>query len=1571
MGKKITTFLVMLSIVLGTIYIVPDIQALAWTDCTTTNTYSSHDFSSGCPGQTVTCSHTGKKGSCTVTGKGTGSHSYDSWQYTSNNDGTHYKYRYCKNNGCNHLNVNSGNESCNTSGSNGSCSKCGYGGSTTPTTPPSPTGSGSCSHTYTWSFSSTSVDTDNKYSSSAPTVYYVCSKCFNVSSSHTFSASWGNHTSAGNCNGTDNGLKWRPNAVDANNDGYCDRCGKSMSGSSTTPDPTGSGGCSHKWKDYDHTCKSIGYKECTKCGERVQYTSFGDHQWLDADCEHPQTCSVCALHQGDALGHDFKYTDNKDGNTHTAECQRNTPVKCGKVNNSEGHIDTNPKDKKCDLCGGDVVKKSCDWNTCGCKGTGCPADQAKSCSAQCYGSMKSSGTFPDPVFNIATNTIKDLSTTAIVSCVSWDGCGGHTLYNYHIEGTPTTSMNGCNWSYSVTVKADCQTCSGHSYNVSASGTHHVYRDDVYTVNGVEYLYTPTENNGKHKKRSRCTFCGKYEDTSVQSHEGWWAIDTNSYSAWTKDTSVSPNPKDNGNGTREIYEIRTFNRICGGCGLVKAGSETRHYTEGKPTPVITPPPTPEITPEITPTPTGTVVTPPPTGTVITGTPTDPPTYKTIKLKDNNASTHLYYYTDNSNSATQAHDFEEIDRYVQEIPNNDTYHAVYINQRCKTVLNNSGATLVTILGLNGYTNYSTCGHTNLGVLVSNTVPHTYPSSWENYGDATYHRKICSTDGCGHVYRTTHNFGGWTDDGNNTTHSRKCSDCGYVETKNHEGNYGGWYDLDNTNHGRTCSVCNYVQKEEHTAYYGAWQNVTTDHTYHYRYCSRCNHKGSQIHAYPATYTRVNGNLHQRVCTISTCQHVYQEIHTYSSYSYGGVGGYEYKPTADNTKHEKICTANGCGNTVTNPHTWGNWLDRNVSNSTAHYRKCSGCGLEQDEPHKYPANWEDYGNATNHRKICTVNTCKHTITENHSYVRNTNQPWIDTAPTSNSESGIHERYCNECNRRVYDNHSYNEVSTDKPGFHKYQCTAIGCGHIYYVAYKYSVIFNPNSGTVNGGTANYTYTYTMGDGEVSFPDCSRTDYVFKGWQKYSGYTDGNVTDTDPLTNGNTTYYTKNNKFSFDGSYADKSSFTYIAIWEHKKPVLTENTQISAKSTVFTASKMPTGRRGYYVKGKAGGQDVYLDGTFVYNSAPWVTYKYIKLNVVGIASNANIQPTDVNGQTIAKDNGNSNDVVLPTKKITAVASGKSYPYWVHFTDKNGTITIYQSSMVVDNWKDSKVTKNETINKNSTDYVTIMSDGNIPTLNIGDVSALSQLNWKDIGSKPVTLVATELNETDSGLSAESYVKITNLTNGKTRTLTKTPTTDAYNRVTTYTFETFDALDKNSLQQGLFDGEWKVDFHIIDNVGNVYDGTVENLISVSVDTLRDISGKIDYPGDTVTLKKGGAGSFWVHTTGNVERLEIIYPNGWKIKTSNILVVYHGNIEDVEDMKTLTKLTTNVHNHELTTYTKGNTNDRFCFVIPLTTPKGIDTVTVNAYRGSAVKTATFKVNVLNEAVTDGIYSYIKNQK
>lgn len=58
-----------------------------------------------------------------------------------------------------------------------------------------------------------------------------------------------------------------------------------------------SGTCSHEW--IDATCTAP--KTCSKC-EKTEGESLG-HSWEEATCTEPKTCSRCGLTEGEALGH--------------------------------------------------------------------------------------------------------------------------------------------------------------------------------------------------------------------------------------------------------------------------------------------------------------------------------------------------------------------------------------------------------------------------------------------------------------------------------------------------------------------------------------------------------------------------------------------------------------------------------------------------------------------------------------------------------------------------------------------------------------------------------------------------------------------------------------------------------------------------------------------------------------------------------------------------------------------------------------------------------------------------------------------------------------------------------------------------------------------------------------------------------------------------------------------------------------------------------------------------------------------------------------------------------------------
>ena len=58
-------------------------------------------------------------------------------------------------------------------------------------------------------------------------------------------------------------------------------------------------GCKHEWQEA--TCETP--KTCSLCQE-TEGEPLG-HSWVDATCEAPKTCTNCALTEGDALGHSW------------------------------------------------------------------------------------------------------------------------------------------------------------------------------------------------------------------------------------------------------------------------------------------------------------------------------------------------------------------------------------------------------------------------------------------------------------------------------------------------------------------------------------------------------------------------------------------------------------------------------------------------------------------------------------------------------------------------------------------------------------------------------------------------------------------------------------------------------------------------------------------------------------------------------------------------------------------------------------------------------------------------------------------------------------------------------------------------------------------------------------------------------------------------------------------------------------------------------------------------------------------------------------------------------------------
>ena len=98
-------------------------------------------------------------------------------------------------------------------------------------------------------------------------------------------------------------------------------------------------GCEHEWKEA--ACGAP--KTCTLCGKTEGEP--GDHTWQDATCDKPRTCSTCGITAGRNLDH--KWLD--------ANCQ--TPATCEYCGVSMGEVDWRHTLKegevltKCEICG--------------------------------------------------------------------------------------------------------------------------------------------------------------------------------------------------------------------------------------------------------------------------------------------------------------------------------------------------------------------------------------------------------------------------------------------------------------------------------------------------------------------------------------------------------------------------------------------------------------------------------------------------------------------------------------------------------------------------------------------------------------------------------------------------------------------------------------------------------------------------------------------------------------------------------------------------------------------------------------------------------------------------------------------------------------------------------------------------------------------------------------------------------------------------------------------------------------------------------------------------------------------
>ena len=146
--------------------------------------------------------------------------------------------------------------------------------------------------------------------------------------------------------------------IDANTDHKCDRnCGKTDMGTHADANDDDDHVCDYGCGEILENCSDAdddGNHKCDVC----QADGITEHEWVDATCTAPKTCSECSATEGKKLGHDMAEATC----TAPATCKRGCGYTEGEAN---GHSN---KDGKCTVCGENdltytiIVYFRNDWN---------------------------------------------------------------------------------------------------------------------------------------------------------------------------------------------------------------------------------------------------------------------------------------------------------------------------------------------------------------------------------------------------------------------------------------------------------------------------------------------------------------------------------------------------------------------------------------------------------------------------------------------------------------------------------------------------------------------------------------------------------------------------------------------------------------------------------------------------------------------------------------------------------------------------------------------------------------------------------------------------------------------------------------------------------------------------------------------------------------------------------------------------------------------------------------------------------------------------------------------------------
>ena len=1380
---------------------------------------------------------------------------------------------------------------------------------------------GTCGHTYTGTFSCTQ-------STSGCTT--SCTKCGYSETNHTQSGLKRSYAGSGQH------YYWRD----------CTKCGALVGYSSTTSKKAA---CTTATKISG--CTEITY--CTVCNGTISQTLKHDYAtaWQKDGTNHWQKCNNCTA-TGNKATHAYTYT-SKDNSNHTVTCKT-----CG-YSKSEAHTFSGTKCTKCDYVkevGGNSSGKcktnvcyirgdTSQWGACECAG----ADFAGTISSGCVYTMDGTGDASISIsLKVGTDgTIKEASCSKKGAFATKTVCHGHnitSITNFNVYWTSnkaptatkvTSNSLLCYWT--ATAKAtgkysvSCRTCNTEHVRVfEKTSTWDLAQMTVAAING----------------RASCTFpstWSQYDDTrhcmKCTSNSSHIKYQDHTFGGWTK------------------ADATTHKRTCSVCGYVQKQNHSWTTTA--------------------------------TGTAYTDknasvhTRTDSrkcsvcSATDTVKVDEahNSSKTRSGSVDGTSWSYNSSQHWKTRTPY--------TYYDCSKCGRINTGTAKAGSPTQISTGYHSFSSWvstgssqhsrtcSVCGYTEYGShnktessrYSSDGTSWSYNSSqhWKTRSYTIYYRcSVCGYSGYGtgsdstSINTANHSFSAWTSiDG--SSHRRSCSVCGYVQTENHNktAQAGTYTDAPSWSYNATqhwkvrttttpykCSVCNYsgypsttgnsnVDTANHSwqaVTYGAW--ATTGSTQHKRdvvwKCTVCGY----------SETRIETQNH----TMST---------TYTEWT-----------KTDDTSHKRTrtdkCTV--CGQVNTSPetgaHSWSiiKITDPASKSDTQHFvtytYQCALCKATKtesmNENHKFIKTSTNWGITTGNVSMSKLYTCSvcggnhrthvntSDTTANHyrvsSYkcsVCGSGYEEIETQTHTKSytpvNSSVHLVKCVPCGKS-FGNEAHSFTYTDNHnGYITKKCTK--CGYTEDNPIDYTLSLDRNLGTCTTSVQALKY-----DVPFVLPDCTRSGYIFRGWQVYSGstlYT--NSTDTLSATAKVFPSGTAVSKLTTENGTTVK----LVAVWQKSDAVVNYspvtlsgniiNTKISGNTRTYIAKAGSTYRPSFGL---------------TFKGLPYYRLSSVKLDVKGVSKPEGYKRTD---------NTLSGEYVKETK-ITPELS-------VSGNDGEHITAVFGYGYVND-WYDSYHTK-DSAEKTVSSSAEIYFDGKSPVLVSPSFEAM-KAKYEEIGNS-TGLNGTVLNfnasdvfgSTYSGLADGSYIKIYNQKNNLTKTLTKTPVTSNDStfglRTDSYTFESVTVGTT-----GLFEEGFTVIVHLVDRLGNTYDST-DSFSNFDI-KLEDI-GSYTYDRSTHSFVNGEAVYVRIKTSGDVEKYVLEFVPETEAETFGSVGKDYSTLKHTVTSEFLTRST------KITTVVGTPESDGYdIFIIPLDSTKSSYTVRITGYKGTSFKSVTDTITVDN---------------